>query len=208
MKVKGLTRSLIVLTGLVLVSCTPAQRFYQPQTSAPRKPWSGTSGKWGGYSERRLSDGQVKIQFTGYNEPTPSSCAYFCKVRAAERSVLDGHNHFYGAEPATTQTIEESNFPTRVIPGRYEDVPTVEWVRGPNGESQPINVFRPVWIPPQTIPAYTEINTLNQASMTINYRGSGKKHDAVAILQSAVCGSQKMGKVHLDSAVEAKLGGM
>ncbi|MFC5049744.1 hypothetical protein ACFPK9_03840 [Rubritalea spongiae] len=195
----------VVVGCAALWSCTPAQRFYQPQTAVPRKPWSGTSGKWGGYSERQLNNGRVEILFTGYNEPSLSSCAFFCKVRAAERSMLDGYVYFYGAEPSVTQTIQESNFPAKVIPGRYEDVPTVEWVKGPNGEAEPINVFRPVWVPPQTIPAHTEINTVNQAKMTINYRGSGKKYDASAILKSAAGGSQKMGKVHLEPAVEAKL---
>lgn len=187
------------------IACSPAERFYQPQTAVPEKPWSGTSGKWGGYSERKLSDDKLEIQFTGYNQPAPSGCAYFCKVRAAERSVLDGHWYFYGAEPSTTQNIQESNFPTRVIPGRYEDVPTVEWVKGPNGQAEPINVFQAVWIPPQTIPAHAEVNTVNSARMTINYEGHGKKHDAAAILRAAEGGAQKVGKVKIDPQVEAQL---
>jgi hypothetical protein len=200
-------RSVIAYSAIVSVSCTPAQKFYQPQTAVPSKPWSGTSGKWGGYSERSLGNGKTEIRFTGYNQPAPSACAYFCKVRAAERSVLDGHRTFYGAEPVASQKIEESNYPTQVIPGRYEDVPTTEWVKGPDGKAVPINVFRPVWIPPETIPAHTEVNKINQATMVINYSGAGKSHDAAFILKAAKNDSQKLGKVKLSPAVESALKG-
>lgn len=197
--------AVVTLGGMLLflVSCSPAHRFYQAQTSVPEKPWQGTSGKWGGYSDKKLSNGGHRLTFRGYNEPDHSACAYFVTVRAAELSVLDGETHFFSNGVTTDITIEESNFPMRVISGYWDEIPIVEYVSDHKGNVIPVNTYRSVWIPPERIPPHTAINKINTASLSINYNGTGKKYDSISILQGAHTNQQKLGKVSLDpKAVE------
>lgn len=198
-------KSLAVVTFggmlLFLVSCSPAQRFYQAQTKVPQKPWQGTSGKWGGYSDKKLPNGGHSVRFMGYNEPDQSSCAYFVTVRAAELSVLDGKTHFFSSGVTTNIAIEESNFPMRVIPGYWDEVPFVEYISDGKGNVIPANTYRSIWVPPSRIPPHTAINKINTASLSINYNGTGKKYYSVSILQGAHTNQQKLGKVSLDPKV-------
>jgi hypothetical protein len=198
-------KSLAVVTFggmlLFLVSCSPAQRFYQVQTKVPQKPLQGTSGKWGGYSDKKLPNGGHSVRFMGYNEPDQSSCAYFVTVRAAELSVLDGKTHFFSSGVTTNIAIEESNFPMRVIPGYWDEVPFVEYISDGKGNVIPVNTYRSIWVPPSRIPPHTAINKINTASLSINYNGTGKKYDSVSILQGAHTNQQKLGKVSLDPKV-------
>ena len=186
---------------LSLISCSPAQRFYQAQTDVPQKPWQGTSGKWGGYSDKKLSNGGHKVTFRGYNEPDQSACAYFVTVRAAELSVLDGETEFYSNGVTTDITLEESNFPMRVIPGYWDEVPFVEYISDGNGNAIPVNTYRSIWVPDQRIPPHTAINKINSASLSINYRGRGKKYDSITILNGAHSNQQKLGRVSIDPKV-------
>lgn len=186
---------------MLLSACTQAHRFYQAEVAPPTKPWEGTSGKWGGYSDVKTSASGHKVVFTGYNEPDQNACAYFCTVRAAELTVLDGHMSFYSSGMSKTTEIEESNFPMRVIPGFYDQVPMVEYISDGQGNVVPISTYRSVWVPPQRIPPHTAINKINRATMRINYSGSGKKYDAVNILQGAHTNQQKLGRVRIDPRV-------
>ncbi|MFC4995136.1 hypothetical protein [Rubritalea tangerina] len=200
----------MALAGMGVVwasSCSPAQRFYQAQTAVPKKPWQGTSGKWGGYSDTRLSGGGHKVQFTGYNEPDANACAYFVTVRAAELAVLDGQMGYYSKGPSTQIDIEESNFPERVIPGYWDDVPVVDYISDGQGNVVPVTTYRSVWVPPERIPPHTAINKINRATMTMDYSGGGKRYDALSILQGAHTNQQKLGRVTIDPKVVAILKG-
>lgn len=182
------------------VSCTPAHKYYQAQTQVPQKPWEGSSGKWGGYSDVKLSNGH-KVTFHGYNEPEASACAYFVTVRAAELSILDGHNSFYSNGVTTNTDLEESNFPMRVIPGYTDRIPRVEYVRDRNGNVRTVTVYETIWVPEQRIPPHTAVNKIHKATITTNYSGGGKKYDARSILVGAHKNQQKLGKVTIDPKV-------
>jgi hypothetical protein len=201
MNFKSVVLAILGVMLLSLVACSPAQRFYQAQTEVPKKPWQGTSGKWGGYSDKKLSGGGHTIQFIGYNEPDQSACAYFATVRAAELSVLDDETHFFSAGVTTNITIEESNFPMRVIPGYWDQVPFVEYISDGKGNVVPVNTYRSVWVPPQRIPPHTAINIINNATLSINYRGRGDKYDSISILKGAHSNQQKLGRVRIDPKV-------
>ncbi len=141
----------------------------------------------------------------GYNEPDQSACAYFVTVRAAELSVLDGKHQFYSNGVTTDITIEESNFPMRVTPGYWDEIPFVEYISDGNGNVVPVHRYRSIWVPPVRIPPHTAINKINSASLTINYRGSGNKYDSISILKAAHSNQQKLGRFSIDSKVVEKL---
>lgn len=188
----------VVFVGVV--SCTPAHKYYQAQTEVPQTPWEGSSGKWGGYSDVKLSNGH-EVTFHGYNEPEASACAYFVTVRAAELSILDGHNTFYSHGVTTNTEIEESNFPMRVIPGYTDRVPRIEYVRDRNGNARPVTVYQTIWVPEQRIPPHTAVNKIHTAKILTKYSGGGKKYDARSILIGAHKNQQKLGKVTIDPRV-------
>ena len=194
---------LVALAGVcvILSSCSQAHKFYQAQSVAPPKPWEGTSAKWGGYQQKQQPGGGHRVTFTGYNEPDQKGCAYFCQVRAAELALLDGENFFFSAGARMTTTIEESNFPMRVIPGYMDQIPVIDYVSDSNGNVHAITTYRTVWVPPERIPPHTAINKINQATMTTNYSGGKKKYDTRAVLNSAHSRQSKLGKVRLDPRV-------
>lgn len=203
-----MVRNILGASALTLLaSCTTAEKFYQPMTQAPEQPWQGSSRKWGGYSEQKLAAGHYRISYTGFNKPERDTCSYFALVRAAEVAMLDGQESFRVSHQSATTEIEESNFPAREIPGYWDDVPVVDYITGPEGQTVPITTYRSVFVPPQRFPAYTKVNKVHHASLIMRYAGSGTPQDTREVLTKAQSFQSEIGAVHLDKKVIKMLGG-
>ena len=198
---------LVLVACSVLISCSTAQRFYQAHTASPHQPWDGSSGKWGGYKESTASNGQFNIEYTAFNKPSREAVSYFTMVRAAERSLIEGHIHFFATQPIKLNSdSEQSYFPAYVIPGRWETEREQHCTRcRKTGERECHYDDVRVWYPAEYVPERYVTNYIHKSTMRIGFKSGGKKYNALEIASNALNNTKKFGKPKLDPRVMGML---
>lgn len=192
---------------LTVACCSTAELYYQPHTSSPGIPWEGTSSSWGGYRETNSSNGQFNIEYTGFNQPSREAVSYFTMLRAAERSLIQGHTHFYVTQPLQLHSnSEESYFPAYVIPGRWEIESVKHCTTCPRtGERDCHYDDERVWYPEEYVPERYVMNYIHKSKMRIAFKGGGQKYNALQIATDALNDTGGFGKPKLDPRAQAML---
>ncbi len=192
---------------LTVVSCSTAQLYYQAHTSSPGVPWKGSSSSWGGYKETTTSNGQFNIEYTGFNKPSREAVSYFTMLRAAERSLIQGHTYFNITRSLTLQSdSEKSYFPAYIIPGKWTIESVRHCTRCPRtGEKEYHYDYERVWYPACYVPSIYITNYIHQSKMRIGFNGGGRKFDALEIVTNALNNMEGFGKPKLDPRVKEML---
>jgi len=199
--------SIILLTGATLLaSCSTAQLYYQPLTERPSAPWKGSSSRWGGYVEERVSSAHYKIGYEAYNRPTADAAKYFTLIRAAERTVLDGKRYFYVSRENINSVTQNSHFPAYVTPGHYDRVRRSYYEYDCHGNRHKHYRYIDVWCPPEYFPARDYVNYIHTAKLNMKYSGRSKdRYDAHTVLYEALSDRRGFGKPDLDPRVMAAI---
>ena len=196
--------SLAAFAMVLISACSPAKQYYQPLTKRPMGTWEGSSGRWGGYTEKSLGNDRLKVTFETFNNPGSAFASYFVKVRAAEIALARGHRTFWLSDKGTRRWTQTSHFPGRIIPGYmdhrtyYVDHCTRHCKKGCRRHRD--IVHEDYWVPERYVPPHTSVNQLSKAEVIMSTsRRIGSKQDAVQIIEDALSGRHGFGKPKLSA---------
>ncbi len=194
----------LVATAALFTACSPARQYYQPLTQRPSGIWEGSDSRWGGYSEKSLGGGKVKVSFETFNNPGPAFASYFVKVRAAEIALARGSRKFWMSDKGTRRWTQTSHFPGHVIPGymahRTYTVNhcTRHCKKGCRMHTEVIH--EDYWVPEEFVPPHTAVNQLSKSEVIMSTSSRyGRPFDAQAILADALAGGHGFGKPKLSA---------